>query len=193
MLPNLRLLIAAMLASVLVLICGFGVFAAFRVSRDPIAHLPVAAPPLQLVAETRAGSSAVMVAGETADQHSQFDIPVSTPEETAAPTGTTERHDQAELVTDPNRRPAPPPTQQWTPRQVPRPSLKRRQRRWRPRNSRPPPSTPVNDLPAPMQAGGRSADIAADAASASSPLRPVEPAADPSSARVRQRPMRGGQ
>ena len=51
MLPNVRLLIAAMLASVLVLICGFGVFAAFRVSRDPIAHLPVAAPPLQLVAE----------------------------------------------------------------------------------------------------------------------------------------------
>ena len=59
MLPNVRLLIAAMLASVLVLICGFGVFAAFRVSRDPIAHLPVAAPPLQLVAENRAGSSAV--------------------------------------------------------------------------------------------------------------------------------------
>jgi len=52
MLPNVRLLIAAMLASVLVLICGFGVFAAFRVSRDPIAHLPVAAPPSQLLAET---------------------------------------------------------------------------------------------------------------------------------------------
>jgi hypothetical protein len=42
----------------------------------------------------------------------------------------------------------------------------------------PAPSTPVNDLPAPLQAGGRSADIAADAAS--SPLRPVEPAAETS-------------
>jgi hypothetical protein len=137
MLPNVRLLIAAMLASILVLICGFGVFAAFRVSRDPIAHLPVAAPPSQLLAETRAASSAVMVAGEIADQHSRFDIPVSALEETAAPTGTTERHDQASLSLSPNRRPRHHRSQQWIPRQVPRPSLKRRQRRWRPRNGRP--------------------------------------------------------
>jgi hypothetical protein len=109
MLPNVRLLIAAMLASVLVLICGFGVFAAFRVSRDPIAHLPVAAPPSQLLAETRAASSAVMVAGEIADQHSRFDIPVSALEETAAPTGTTERHDQAELVSESEQTATPPP------------------------------------------------------------------------------------
>ena len=110
MLPNVRLLIAAMLASVLVLICGFGVFAAFRVSRDPIAHLPVAAPPLQLVAENRAGSSAVLVAGETVDQHAHFDIPVSTPEPTAAPTGTAEQHGQAELVTESEQTAGPAPT-----------------------------------------------------------------------------------
>ena len=54
MLPTLRLLIAAMLATIVVLICGFGIFAAFRVSRDPIAHLPAAAPPLQMVAEASA-------------------------------------------------------------------------------------------------------------------------------------------
>jgi len=47
MLPNVRLLIAAMLASVMVLICGFAIFAAFRVSREPIAHLPVAVAPLR--------------------------------------------------------------------------------------------------------------------------------------------------
>lgn len=59
MLPTLRLLIAAMLATVVVLICGFGIFAAFRVSRDPIAHLPAAAVPLQMVAEAGAASVAL--------------------------------------------------------------------------------------------------------------------------------------
>src|SRR5271166_2177013 len=100
MLPNVRLLIAAMLASVLVLICGFGVFAAFRVSRDPIAHLPVAAPPLQLIAENRAASSAVLVAGETTDQYSHFDIPASALEETAAATSAAAQNGSAELVTE---------------------------------------------------------------------------------------------
>ena len=51
MLPNVRLMIAAMLASVVALICGFGMFAVFRVSHDPFARLPAATAPLQLVAE----------------------------------------------------------------------------------------------------------------------------------------------
>src|SRR5262249_7855913 len=81
MLPNVRLLIAAMLASILVLMCGFGVFAAFRVSHEPIAHLPAAMAPLQLVAEIRAAPATILVARETADQHSRSDTPVSAPEQ----------------------------------------------------------------------------------------------------------------
>ena len=139
MLPNVRLLIAAMLASVLVLICGFGVFAAFRVNRDPIAHLPVAAPPLQLVAKSRAGPSAVLVAGETVDQHAHFDIPsVSTPEPIAAPTGTAQRHDQAELVGEFEQTAGPSRPPQWTPQGSAAPVPEKGQRRWRPRNNRPP-------------------------------------------------------
>jgi hypothetical protein len=180
MLPNVRLLIAAMLASVLVLICGFGVFAAFRVSRDPIAHLPVAAPPLQLVAENRAGPSAVLVAGETVDQHAHFDIPVSTPEPIAAPTGTAEQHDQAELVSESEQTAGPAPTAAMDAEARAAPEPEKGAAAMAPPEQPPAPSAPVNDLPAPMQAGGRSADIAADAASASSPLRPVEPAEETS-------------
>jgi hypothetical protein len=49
MFPNLRLLIGALLASVVTLCCGFGVFAAFRVSHEPLSRLPAATAPLQLV------------------------------------------------------------------------------------------------------------------------------------------------
>jgi hypothetical protein len=51
MLPNIRLMIAAILGSVLALSCGFGIFAVFRVSHEPFAHLPAPMAPPQLVAE----------------------------------------------------------------------------------------------------------------------------------------------
>src|SRR5215831_11773787 len=110
MLPNVRLLIAAMLASILVLMCGFGVFAAFRVSHEPIAYLPAAMAPLQLVAEIRAVPSTALVARETVDQHSQSDIPVSAPEEITPPTGTAEQHDPAEFATESKPTAAPQPS-----------------------------------------------------------------------------------
>jgi hypothetical protein len=179
-----------MLASILVLICGFGVFAAFRVSRDPIAHLPVAAPPSQLLAETRAASSAVMVAGEIADQHSRFDIPVSALEETAAPTGTTERHDQAELVTESEQTAAPPPIAAMDTEASAAAEPEKEAAAMAPPERPPPPSTPVNDLPAPVQP--------AIAPPTPPPTqRPRPRLSDQSSrqqthqpARVRQRPMR---
>jgi hypothetical protein len=74
MLPSLRLLIAAMLATVVVLMCGFGVFATFRISHDPIAHLPAAAAPSQLFADTEAAVSTVAAAGEGVSQHFEFDV-----------------------------------------------------------------------------------------------------------------------
>jgi hypothetical protein len=48
MFPNVRLMIAASLASVVALICGFGTFAAFQVSHEPLVRLPSASAPLQL-------------------------------------------------------------------------------------------------------------------------------------------------
>ena len=40
MFPDFRLMIAAVLGSVVALMCGFGVFAAFRVNHEPLARLP---------------------------------------------------------------------------------------------------------------------------------------------------------
>jgi hypothetical protein len=183
MFPNVRLLIAAMLASILVLICGFGVFAAFRVSREPIAHLPATVAPLQLVAEGRAASSTVLVAHETVNQQSQFDIPVSPSEEAAAPRGTAEQHDQAEPVAESEQTAAPQPVAAMDaePDVAPEPE-KEAAAMTAPADQPPTPSTPAGDLFAPVEDGDRSADIAADTASAPSPLRPIEPAADQSTA-----------
>jgi hypothetical protein len=58
MFPNVRLLIAALLASVVALSCGFGVFAALGVNRDPLAQLPAGATALQLVADEAAAAPA---------------------------------------------------------------------------------------------------------------------------------------
>jgi hypothetical protein len=49
MFPNVRLMIAALLASITGISCGLGLFAAFRVNREPFAHLPNGSAPLQLV------------------------------------------------------------------------------------------------------------------------------------------------
>ena len=51
MFPNVRLMIAAVFASVVVLTCGFGVFAAFRVSHEPLGRVQPAGAPMQLVAD----------------------------------------------------------------------------------------------------------------------------------------------
>lgn len=58
MLPNVRLMIAAMLASMAVLICGFGMFAAFQVSHEPLVRLPSASAPQQRSADSLAAPMA---------------------------------------------------------------------------------------------------------------------------------------
>lgn len=57
MFPNVRLLIAAVLVSVVALSCGFGVFAALGVNREPLRRLPAGATALQLVAKEAAAAS----------------------------------------------------------------------------------------------------------------------------------------
>ncbi len=48
MFPNVRILIAAVVASVVALSCGFAVFAVFRVNHEPLSRLAAGAAPLQL-------------------------------------------------------------------------------------------------------------------------------------------------
>lgn len=50
MFPNVRLLLTAMISSVVALSCGFGIFAALRVNHEPLARLPSGSAPLQLLA-----------------------------------------------------------------------------------------------------------------------------------------------
>ena len=50
MFPKVRLLIAAVVASVVALSCGFGLFATFRVNHEPLSRLATGAAPLQLAA-----------------------------------------------------------------------------------------------------------------------------------------------
>ena len=66
MFPDVRLMIAAVAASVVALSCGFGVFAAFRVNHEPLARLQAA--PLQLVVGNAAPRS-LLLAAIASDQH----------------------------------------------------------------------------------------------------------------------------
>jgi hypothetical protein len=52
MFPNVRLMIVAIMASIVGMSCGLGVFAAFRVNHGPMVRLPNGAPALRLVFST---------------------------------------------------------------------------------------------------------------------------------------------
>jgi len=59
MFPNVRLLIAAVVASVVALSCGFALFATFRVNHEPLSRLATGAAPLQLAAGNPIPSAAL--------------------------------------------------------------------------------------------------------------------------------------
>jgi ribonuclease E len=59
MFPNVRLLIAAVVASVVALSCGFAVFAVFRVNHEPLSRLAAGAAPLQLAVGNPMPSAAI--------------------------------------------------------------------------------------------------------------------------------------
>lgn len=63
MFPNVRLMIAAVAASVLALCCGFAMFAAFRVNHEPLSRLATGNAPLQLAADSTAPSVVALAAG----------------------------------------------------------------------------------------------------------------------------------
>lgn len=87
MFPNVRLMIVAVVASVFVLSCGFGVFAALRVNHEPLARLPSVTAPVQLAADNPAPTSVTIAPGTAFGSHLQFSYPPKPddgPESTAA-------------------------------------------------------------------------------------------------------------
>ena len=118
MFPNFRLMIAAVAASVVALSCGFGVFAALRVNHEPLARLPAATAPLQLVPD-KVAAPALLSARPS---------PVGAPEIAAAapdvPAGESARHESDQTPSAAS----PPPSRKL--------SHRLRKRRRRPRRSR---------------------------------------------------------
>jgi hypothetical protein len=162
MFPNVRVMVAAMLASVVVLVCGFGIFAAFRVSREPIAHLPTAALSLQLVGENAVTPAAAMATREAFEQHSQFAGDRDAAPGTAADVGQSRPETVAAMDAEPDtvRKP------EATPELVDLESM---------------PPAPAGDVAATSERDERGADMLADATNAAPPPRPAaEPATEPS-------------
>ena len=72
MFPDVRLMVAATFASVVALMFGFGLFAAFRVSHEPLGRVQPAGAPLQLVTDNAAIPAATIVPGEPFDRRFQI-------------------------------------------------------------------------------------------------------------------------
>jgi hypothetical protein len=96
MFPNVRLMIAAMVASVVALSCGFGVFAAFRVNHEPLVRLPPATAPLQLVADNATTRTVMAAAPEPFDFRFQINQPQNAGSATVSPTRERDNRDGAE-------------------------------------------------------------------------------------------------
>jgi hypothetical protein len=98
MFPNVRLMIAAMLASVVALVCGFGMFAVFRVSHEPFARSPAATASLRLVADNAAYSSTGLASGVPFDRRLQVAAEPSVGATTDMPEATGEHEAEAETA-----------------------------------------------------------------------------------------------
>ncbi len=92
MFPIVRLMIAATLASIVALVCGFGMLAVFRVSHDPFVRLPAATARLQLVADNGVKSSVGFASGAPFERGLQVKIPPAAAEGANAPPAAVEPH-----------------------------------------------------------------------------------------------------
>jgi len=104
MFPNVRLLIAATIASVVALSCGFAVFGALRVNHEPLARS--AAPPLRLLASL-SPSPPIMAAVEPFDREARPSEPSSAVDLADTPARTAPANDQM-AATPPAEPDAPP-------------------------------------------------------------------------------------
>ena len=84
MFPNGRLVIVAMLASVVAVGCGLGVFPAFRVNHQPFTRLQSADPPLQLVFGSGAPAPAKDRSAASFGVRFLLNVPVAVPETVSA-------------------------------------------------------------------------------------------------------------
>jgi hypothetical protein len=98
MFPSLRLTAAAVGATVAVLICGFGMFASFRVSHEPFARLPQATAPLQLARESAATAPLAFAATEQPDRHAELGELPAFPPTAENPARIPESADKAEAA-----------------------------------------------------------------------------------------------
>jgi hypothetical protein len=92
MFPNVRLLIAATIASVVALSCGFTVFAALRVNHEPLARS--AAPPLRLLASLSPSPPIMVAAVEPFDREARPSEPSGAVDLAAASARTLPANDQ---------------------------------------------------------------------------------------------------
>jgi hypothetical protein len=163
MFPNVRLMIAAMLASVVALVCGFGMFAVFRVSHEPFARSPAATASLRLVADNAAYSSTGLASGVAFDRRLQVAAEPSVAATTDMPEATGEHEAEAETApaTAAASEPSPAPEQgsSETDEATEQPSAA---------------VTPASDVPA-TSADGAPANEAANVASPSQPEATPEP------------------
>ncbi len=95
MFPDVRLMIAAMVASAVALMCGFGIYATLRVGHEPLVRLPPATAPLQLVADNSAKWSVAFAPGEPFDHRFQISEPPTAVAAIEAP-HKPDRQDEAE-------------------------------------------------------------------------------------------------
>jgi len=83
MFPNMRLMMTAVVASVITLSCGFGIFAALRINHEPIGRLPAASAPLRLITDNAVIASAPVAAAEPLENRLQNGEPRNTGDTTA--------------------------------------------------------------------------------------------------------------
>lgn len=99
MFPSVRLMIVATFASVVALMCGFGMFAAFRVSHEPFARLPPTSAPLQLVvADNTNVSPLAFASSEPFERRFQFGELPNFPPVGDIPTRERDRHGAGETT-----------------------------------------------------------------------------------------------
>jgi hypothetical protein len=98
MFPNVRLLIAAVVASVVALSCGFAMFATFRVNHEPLSRLATGAAPLQLAA----GSPPPVAAMPAAADSFGVRFPVNQTETAGAPAAAAPEPDHQDNIEAPS-------------------------------------------------------------------------------------------
>lgn len=89
MFPNVRLLIGTLFIAVLVLSCEFGVFAALRVSREPLSRLTAESAPLQLAAGQNARPAMTSSWATPRESHAVVKVAVPVEQVIDAPTSGT--------------------------------------------------------------------------------------------------------